>query len=474
VPASTDPAALTLAAAGSAIRSGKLRPSAYLEALIAQIGRFEDDLHAFVRPMFDSARAAAAAADAELAAGTWRGPLHGIAVGIKDIIDVAGVPTTCHSAICRDRLAAADATVVARLRAAGAIIIGKLSTHEFAIGGPCVDLPWPPAINPWGPRHSPGGSSSGSGAALAARFVPAALGTDTGGSIRNPAGMCGIVGLKPTYGRVSRAGVFPLSYSLDHVGPMSRTVRDNALLLQVLAGHDPADPGSAAVGVPDFTAGLGHTVAGLRIGVVRHYYTEDLVADPEMAAAIEAAVAELGRQGARIVEVRLPPLADSEAAMRAIMHSEAYSIHERWLKSRPQDYGARTREGLLTGAFIPAGDYILAQRYRTGFVAAVAEAMRDVDVLLTSSAMDPSFSIDDEAAVVRSNTRRTRSAFNVSGNPALVMPAGFSAANLPLAIQIIGKPFDEATVYRVADAYEQATAWHERLPPLLTREPVAA
>jgi aspartyl-tRNA(Asn)/glutamyl-tRNA(Gln) amidotransferase subunit A len=268
--------------------------------------------------------------------------------------------------------------------------------------------------------------------------------------------------------------VFALSYSLDHVGPMTRTVRDNALLLQVLAGHDASDPASAAVAVPDYGAALGQSVKGLRVGVVRQYYTTDLVADPEMADAIEGAVAELGRLGATVVDVRLPPLAESEAAMRAIMHAEAYSIHKPWLKSRPQDYGARTLEGLLTGAFIGGGDYVTALRHRRTYIETVAKAMADVDVLITSSAMDPTFPVDDEAAITRSNGRRTRSMFNLSGSPALVMPAGFSRAGLPLAVQIVGKPFDETMVYRVADAYERETNWHERLPPLLAREAIAA
>lgn len=250
---SDDLAYLGIADASEQIRSGKLSPVELTSALIARAEKLDPRFHAYIRMTPDMALAAARRAEAEIAGGYWKGPMHGVPFALKDIIDVMGVPTTCHSKILIDNVARSDATVTARLMAAGGVLMGKLATHEFAIGGPSFDLPWPPAVNPWGGKHFPGGSSSGSGVALASGMVPAALGTDTGGSVRNPASMCAIVGMKPTYGRVSRRGVFPLAFSLDHVGPMTRTVRDNALLLNVLAGHDPDDPGSADVDAPDFT-----------------------------------------------------------------------------------------------------------------------------------------------------------------------------------------------------------------------------
>ena len=294
----TDLAFLGLADAAEMIRARKLSPVEYTQALLDRIGKLDSRYHAFIRLTPDIAIAAARQAESEIIAGRWKGPLHGIPFALKDIIDFAGLPTTAHSKVLIDNVAAADAPVTARLKAAGGVMMGKLATHEFAIGGPSFDLPWPPAVNPWGGRHFPGGSSSGSGVALAAGMVPAALGTDTGGSVRNPASMCGIVGLKPTYGLVSRRGVLPLAYSLDHVGPMTRSVRDNALLLQLLAGYDAEDPGSADVAVPDYSADLERGVKGLKLGLIRHFYAEDMQANPEQAQAIDSAAEVLRGLGA--------------------------------------------------------------------------------------------------------------------------------------------------------------------------------
>src|SRR6266702_4135245 len=243
-----------------------------MTALLERIGSLDPKMHVFIRLDREAAMNADRASEAEIMAGRLRGPLHGLPVGIKDIIDVAGLATTCHSKILVDNIAAADAVCVSRLRGAGAIVLGKLSTHEFAIGGPSFDLPWPPARNPWNTGHHPGGSSSGSGSGVSAGLFPMALGTDTGGSVRNPASCCGIVGLKPTYGLVSRRGVFPLSFTLDHIGPMTRTVADNALMLEAIAGHDPLDPGSAAAPSGHYAAALDRGVRGLRVGFVRHFH----------------------------------------------------------------------------------------------------------------------------------------------------------------------------------------------------------
>src|SRR5262245_52473667 len=295
---------LSLSEAAARLRAGKLSPVTLTEALLERIQRLNPRFHAFIRVTPDVALAAALEAERDIKDGKWRGPLHGVPFGLKDIIDWSCLPTTAHSKLLVDNIAKADAPVTARLKAAGGVMMGKLATHEFAIGGPSFDLPWPPAVNPWGGRHFPGGSSSGSGVALAAGMVPAALGTDTGGSVRNPASMCGITGLKPTYGRVSRRGVLPLAYSLDHVGPMTRGVRDNALLLQLLAGHDPEDPGSADVAVPDYAADLDRGVKGLKLGLVRQFYAEDMQAHPEQAQALDRAAELLRELGAEVREIR--------------------------------------------------------------------------------------------------------------------------------------------------------------------------
>ena len=344
--------------------------------------------------------------------------------------------------------------------------MGKLSTHEFAIGGPSFDLPWPPARNPWNRDHFCGGSSSGSGAAVAAGLLPLALGSDTGGSVRNPASMCGIVGLKPTYGVVSRRGVFPLSFSLDHVGPLTRTVRDNALVLELIAGPDPLDPGSAATGARGYAAQLGRGVNGLRVGVIRHFYTRDMEADAEMRAGIDAAVEKLAALGASVREVQTAPLAEYAACNRTIMTSEAFAIHEKWMRERPEEYGALARERIMPGAFVRAADYVNATRLRRKLAAAFHALFDDVDVVVTASAMDPACRIDDPKAVEYTYARQARAPFNVTGSPALSVPVGFSRSGLPLAMQIVGQPFSEPLVYRVAEAYEQATDWVQRHPAL--------
>jgi aspartyl-tRNA(Asn)/glutamyl-tRNA(Gln) amidotransferase subunit A len=397
----TDLAFLGLADAAEMIRARKLSPVEYTQALLDRTAKLDARYHAYIRPTPDLALAAARQAEGEIMAGRRKGPLHGVPFALKDIIDFAGLPTTGHSKVLIDNVAAADATVTARLKAAGGIMMGKLATHEFAIGGPSFDLPWPPAVNPWGGKHFPGGSSSGSGVALAAGMVPAALGTDTGGSIRNPASMCGITGLKPTYGRVSRRGVLPLAYSLDHVGPMTRNVRDNALLLQVLAGHDPEDPGSADVEVPDYSADLERGVKGLKIGLIRHFYAEDMQAHPEQAQAIERAALVLRDLGAEVREIRLAPLEDYSTCVRIIIRCEAYAIHRRWLTERPGDYGDLARQRILDGAAVSSADYIDALRLRARLTKRTLEAMAPLDAALTASSMDPTCRIDDAEACIR-------------------------------------------------------------------------
>ncbi|HEX2942712.1 MAG TPA: amidase [Rhodopila sp.] len=462
----TAPHWLSAAELGQAFASRTLSPTELMAALLARIERLDPRLNAFIRLDAEAAMRAAREAEADIAAGRQRGPLHGIPVGIKDIIDVAGLPTTCHSRILLDNVARADAAAVQKLREAGAIIIGKLSTHEFALGGPSFDLPFPPARNPWNPEHHPGGSSSGSGAGVAAGLFPLALGSDTGGSVRNPASACGIVGLKPTYGLVSRRGVFPLSFTLDHIGPLTRTVADIALLLDAIAGYDPADPGSATS--PAHRSGrlLDHGVRGLRIGFVRHFHETDLPAHPDVAAALEEVERVLRAEGADIRPVTLPTLNEFAGINRVILCSEAWSIHAPWLRQRPGDYGQLTRRRLLPGAFMTAGDYVGAQRRRTEVITAVEDALQDVDVLMCASSMDPSSRLDQPDETARTYSRQARTPFNVTGHPALAMMAGLARTGLPVSVQFVGRYFDEATVLRVAAAYERAAGWHTRKPPI--------
>jgi len=456
---------LGLAEAADLIRARKLSPVEYTQALLDRTEKLDPRYHAYIKLTPERAMEAARRAEREVTAGTPRGPLHGVPYGLKDIIDVAGLPTTGHSKVLIDNVAAANAVVTERLEAAGGILMGKLATHEFAIGGPSFDLPWPPAVNPWGGNHFPGGSSSGSGVALAAGLVPAALGTDTGGSVRNPASLCGITGMKPTYGLVSRRGVFPLAYSLDHVGPMTRDVRDNALLLQVLAGYDAEDPGSANVLIPDYSADLERGVKGLRIALVRHFYAEDMQADGEQLQAIDAGAEVLRGLGADVREVRLAPLADYSTCTRIIICCEAYAIHRHWLAARPADYGDLARRRILEGAAFSAADYIDAQRMRARLTKRTLEALAGFDAALTASSMDPTVRIDDAEACLRVYPRQARQPFNVTGQPALAMPAGFTKDGLPLSLQLVGHPFQEAMVYRIAAAYERATGWIKRHPP---------
>jgi aspartyl-tRNA(Asn)/glutamyl-tRNA(Gln) amidotransferase subunit A len=462
----TDPHWLSAAEATRAFAARQLSPVELLRALLARIERLDPGLNVFIHLDTDGAMVAARAAEQEIAAGRLRGPLHGVPVGIKDIIDVAGLPTTCHSRILLDNVPQADATVVARLRQAGAVIVGKLATHEFALGGPSFDLPFPPARNPWNRDHHPGGSSSGAGAGVAAGLFPAALGSDTGGSVRNPASACGIVGLKPTYGLVSRRGVFPLAYTLDHVGPLTRTVADAALLLDALAGHDPADPASAPAGARHFGRDLLRGIRDLRVGFVRHFHETDLPAHPEVTAALEDAARVLQAEGADVRTVTLPSLNEFVAVNRVLLSAEAFSVHASWLRERPGDYGQLTRRRLLAGAFLSAADYVGAQRRRAQMIAAVNDVFRDVDALVCASSLDPPSRLDDPVETARTYPRHARTPFNVTGHPALAMMSGLSSGGLPLSVQFVGRYFEDATVLRVAAAYERGTAWHRMHPPV--------
>jgi aspartyl-tRNA(Asn)/glutamyl-tRNA(Gln) amidotransferase subunit A len=452
----TDLAWLSVAEGAALLRAKKLSPVEWTRALLDRIAAIDGHYNAFLVVTADKALAQAREAEAEIAKGQYRGPMHGVPYAAKDIFDIEGMATTCHSKVRVSHRATSDAFVVKKLRDAGAVLLGKVALHEFATGGPAFDLPWPPARNPWNRKLHPGGSSSGSGAALAAGMAPAALGTDTGGSVRNPATCCGIVGMKPTYGAVSLSGVFPLTHSLDHVGPMTRSVEDNAIFFHAIAGHDPADPTSTTRATSDSLAGLKAGLKGLRIGVIEHFYKQDAEAVPEQVQGIEQAIGVLQKLGASVKTIRVSPLPLWTDCNRTIHTSEAYSIHERDMQERPEDFSALTRNRILPGAFVSASKYIRAQQLRAVLCREMADAMRDLDAVVTLSSLCMPCKIDDPAAVAKTYDQQARLVFNVTGTPAISVPTGFDKDGVPLAMQIAGHAFAEPIVYRVAQAYCEA------------------
>jgi aspartyl-tRNA(Asn)/glutamyl-tRNA(Gln) amidotransferase subunit A len=414
--------------------------------------------------MAEQARARAKAADAERERGQRRGPLHGVPLAMKDLIACAGVRMTAGSQGLADHVPARDAFVTERLQAAGAVILGKLAMHEFAFGRPALEGPFPTGRNPWDVRRAPAGSSSGSAVAVAAGLCAGALGSDTGGSIRGPASMCGIVGLKPTYGLVSRRGVVPLSWSLDHVGPMTRSVWDSAVILQAIAGSDPEDASSRGARVADYTSALEAGARGLRLGVVRRYYVEWPGLHADVRSAATAAFAELAGQGARLEDVDAPTL-DLAPAIWACFTAEMYDYHAEGLRDRPQDYRESTRTRLYMGALFTAQDLVRAQRLRARLAREVRGLLERVDALIFPGQASPAVRFEDfpTTGLMPASTRYT-SPWNLLGLPAVVVPCGFSREGLPVSIQIVGRPFDEALVLRIARAYERATEWHRRRP----------
>lgn len=458
----------TIASAAADIAQGRLSPVALTEACLARIDRFETKVNAFIRLERERALAAARTAEAEIKAGRRRGALHGIPFAHKDIYETAGIPTTCHSKLLKDYVPTRDAFTVARLADAGIVMFGKLATHEFAIGGPSFDLPWPPARNPWALDHFTGGSSSGTGASVSAGFVLGGTGSCTGGSIRLPAAFCGLAGIKPTYGLLSRSGIQPLSQTLDHAGPLAWTVEDCAILLQAMAGHDPADPGSAHVPVPDYRAELSGGIKGVRIGVIRHFYEKDVQASAEVGAAMEASIKVLSGLGATVRDVTLPPLQDWNACGWLILSSEAYAVHEPWLKTRYNDYGQNFRDRVTLGGLFSAADYVSAVRFRRELNETLAKVMADVDLLVLPSALTPAPRLDQMSSFASLETPNFTMPFNVAGTPALALCNGFSGSGLPLSLQIVGRPFEESLVLRAGHAYERATPWKERRPALVS------
>jgi aspartyl-tRNA(Asn)/glutamyl-tRNA(Gln) amidotransferase subunit A len=461
----TDLHFLTIAQASARIKAKALSPVELTKAFLARVKHLDGRLNSHLLLLEEQALADAAKAEAEIAAGGWKGPLHGIPIGLKDIYNTAGIRTTGHSALFKDHIPAEDAFTVGLLRKAGAVITSKLATWEFAIGGSSFDLPWPPARNPWDITLDPSGSSSGSAVAVAAGLCMGAMGSDTGGSIRGPAAWCGIAGHKPTYGLLSRRGILPLSFSLDHAGPMCWTSEDCALMMQVLACHDPVDAGSASVPGVDYAAALGGGLSGVRVGVVRHFFEKDLITDPETIAALENSVVALRDLGAIVGDVTLSPFGAYADCGSLIARSEAYAIHQHWLRTSPELYGSFGRHRLMAGAFILAADYINAQRERTRLVAELAETMKLVDVVVFPTARCPARPIGEDSMASGFQPFFNR-AFNVTGSPALSICNGFSEKGLPLSLQIGGRPFEDALVLKVGDALERTLGTRSRRPVL--------
>jgi len=467
---STDLHFLSITEAADLIKRRQLSPVELTRHFLERISAIDPQLNAYLTVTADHAMEQARRAETEIMSRNDRGPMHGIPVALKDIYCTAGIRTTCHSRTRENYVPDFDATTVSKLYAGGAVLLGKLSTHEFAHGGPSFDLPWPAARNPWNRDHFTGGSSSGSGAGVAAGLMMGSLGSDTGGSIRNPAALCGLVGLKPTYGLVSRRGVYTNSFSYDHAGPMTWTVEDCALMLQAIAGHDPGDPASADRSVPDYRAALTGGIEGLRIGVLRHLYEDDVPIHPEAKAALEAAFDVLRGLGAVLEDARIRPAVDYHAVKITGAESELFSVHEPVLRKRLANFGEDFLGRALGALLISGADYMRASRQRRRMIAEMAPLYAKYDVLVTA-APGPAARLDSWRTINFWQRNSVTTPFNVTGGPALVQCVGFTSDGLPLSMQVVGRPFDDATVLRVAHAYESATPWKARRPAL---EPDAA
>jgi aspartyl-tRNA(Asn)/glutamyl-tRNA(Gln) amidotransferase subunit A len=458
---------LSLSEASQLVRGKKVSPVELTQECLSQIERLNSKLNAFITVTADSALAQARKAEDEIHRGHWSGPLHGIPIALKDMVDTAGVRATAASGLFKDRIPTQDAEIVRRLKAGGAVFLGKLNMHEFAYGGSSVISYFGPVRNPWEPAYSTGGSSGGSAAVVAAQLCYAAIGSDTGGSIRQPAAYCGIVGLKPTYGRVSTRGVIPLAWSLDHLGPMTRTVMDAAFMLQVMAGYDPEDTNSTDTTVADYAGALGAKSSSLRVGIPRTHFYERL--DPEIQTAMDTALSVLGKLTSSQHEIEIPAVNDTEIL---IFKAESYAYHREYISRTPELYHAETLKRLRVGAEISAVAYIDARRQLDQFRRSVPRVFDTANVLVTPTTPVPPFKISDLLADMdnlRSKevvTLRNTRPFNLLGLPTISVPCGFTAVGLPIGMQITGPPGGEATVLRLAHAYEQAAEWHKHRPNL--------
>lgn len=460
---------LGVAEGAALLRSRQLSPLEWATALIERIEGVGRPLDAFLHRAPEQVLATARAAGDQLIRGHDKGPLHGVPFAAKDIICTAGSPTTAHSRLLKAYQPAHDADIIRRLRAAGAVMLGKTATHEFAHGGPSTDLPWPPARNPWNLEHVPGGSSSGSAVALAGGLTPAALGTDTGGSIRIPAGLCGVTGLKPTFGRVSRQGIFPLAPALDTAGPMARSAHDCALLLQAIAGFDSGDPGSAHQAVPDFSTGLDGDLRSMRVGVIRHFWETDATVHPEAASAMETALEVLRTRGAILSDIQLAPLLDYGDVRALVQEPEAFAIYHEALRHSIDEFGEDFLARILPACLVPGFVQIQAARKRRLLIEQMRNAFERVDVLITiGTGPAARFDAPNTHGALHSlwsDRPNIPAPFSVTGFPTMSVCNGFSTAGLPTSMQIVGRPWDEARVLKVGEAFQRDTTWHLRRPP---------
>jgi len=455
---------LSLAEQSAMVTGGEISPTELTDAALARIEDLDPGLDACITVMGDAARASAAVATAEIAAGRSLGPLYGLPIGLKDIFDTAGVLTAGCSKTAIDRVPTQDATSVAKLRAAGAIPLAKLTTAEFAHGSPSFDLPWPPARNPWNRDHFTGGSSSGSGAAVAVGYVGGAMGSDTGGSIRGPAAFCGVAGFMPTYGLVSRAGVIPNSFTFDHAGPLAWTAEDCALMLDAIAGPDGADPASANAPPPRAVAGLGQSIQGLKVGILRHFWQEDLTVAPETVAATEAAAEALSGLGAVVEEARIAPVQDWYDVKIVIAESELFNVHRRNLMTRPWDFGQDFLARSLGALLFTGQDYVAAQRRRRQLLTEMRDVWSRFDILLAPSAIGPAPRLDAHKTKTFWTRPNILTPFDVTAGPALSLCSGFSESGLPLGIQLVGRPFDDARILAVGSALEGEISARSKRP----------
>lgn len=451
----------TIAETSRALRTGDIGSVQLTQAYLQRIVELDPQLNSYLTVTADCALAQAQGAQEDMRTGLDRGPMQGIPYCIKDVFDVAGMVTTFHSRL-GGATALRNAAVVDRLETQGAVLLGKTALHEFATGGPTFDLPYPPARNPWNRDHHPGGSSSGAGAAVAAGLAMAGIGTDTAGSVRNPATSCGIVGIKPTYDLVSREGVFPLSFSLDHVGPLARTVEDCAIVLDVIAGSGICNQHRS------FRSGIGKPVAGLRIGTLEQFHEEGGAVEEDVEAGYCTALSALVDLGVELVRVKAPSLGEFQSCGRIIQQAESYAIHRRWLAERPQDYCDISRKKLAAGSLISAADFVAAQQARRVLSERFAEATRGLDAVIVLSSFTTPCRIEDNTAITATYERHARSPFNVTGAPALSLPVGFAKNGMPVGVQLAASPFCEEMLFRVAHALEASLAVYRRHPPDFT------
>ena len=462
---------LTIGEMAPLIKKRQVSPVEVTRSVLGRIEKFDGHLNAYITVCTEEALGAAREAERDILAGNYLGPLHGIPIALKDLYYTKGVVTTVGSKFLSEFFSTEDGTVAERFKKAGAVLTGKTNLHEFALGATGENPHYGPSRNPWDEERITGGSSGGSAAAVAASLATGAMGSDSGGSIRIPACLCGIVGLKPTYGRISRSGAAALSWSMDTMGPMTATVEDAAMVLQAVAGHDPRDPSSSRAPVPDYTRHLREGVKGLKMGIPGEFFFETM--ENEVRGAVDEAIRVLKGLGAMTVGVSVPNAKRGSQIAWGIISGEAISIHEKWLKTRAHEYGSDVRLRLEMAQFLPASVYIKAQRARSVLTREFREALKNADVIITPTMPlaapkigERNLNIGGMVVSGFAGLGRFTAPINPSGFPAISIPCGFTSSGLPMGLQIVGRPFDEETVLRAAQAFESATDWHLRRPQL--------